>query len=390
MRFNFSDILKAPRIGFSAKKIWVATIGLLIGTVLYAIMSYFAFMLAVDWDYIAVWRTFKYIPVPIIGETHLTWVSWIIWGLGIAFFIGSIFISIGAISKLTLEQLRGDEFYEVTDAVKHSFKQWKAILCSPIVLMIFIIALVLVGFICGLIGRIPYIGQLLAGIFFIPVAFGAIFVVYLTIVWFVNLIMGPAIAGAGESDVFDTLFEVFSCLNDQTWRVVLWEVLVAFFAIVGTGVLAWIVKKGLILMQWGCGIWAGPREWWIQMWNTGLCYLPPCPTIKWLENIVSFITPQLLIAAPAWPACGWPEAVGGFLVGLSFYFLGFFVLAYGISIWGAGQTLIYTVLVKMKDEKNLLEKVEEEFEEEKITEEEKKEPEEDTVKEEKKSKEKKQ
>ncbi|MFA5031632.1 MAG: hypothetical protein WC614_01300 [bacterium] len=369
MKFNFTDILRAPRIGFSAKKIWVATLGLLIGTVLYSILTYCAYLTCFDWNWISIWQTYKLIPLPIIGETSFAWYNWALWILGLALFVGVNFISIGAISKLTIEQLRGDEFYEITDAVKYSMKQWKAVMLSPLVLMIFIASLLVVGFVCGLIGRIPYAGQLFAGMFFIPVAFGSIFIVYLGIVLLVSLIIGPSIAGSSESDVFDTLFEVFSCLNDQTWRLILWEILVGLFAIIGTLVLGWIVKQGLVLMEWGCGLWAGPRGWWDIIWTRGICYLPAIPTIDWIEKVVSRVAPVLIIAPPTWSVGNWAEIVGGFLVGISFYFILFFVMAYGVSIWSAGQTLIYTVLVKMKDEKNLLEKIEEEFEEEKIEEE---------------------
>lgn len=394
MRFNFADVVRAARIGFSAKKIWVGFIGLLLGTVLYSVMAYVAYVCSPDWTWAEVWGQFKYIPVPVIGQTHFMWYGWIAWALGIAFFVMMNLLSIGAISKLTIEQLRGDEFYEATDALKHSFKQWKSVILSPGVLAVFIASLILVGFICGLIGRIPHAGQVLAGLFFIPVAFGAIFIVYLSIVFVLSLVLSPTIGTTTDSDTFDTLFELFSCLNDQTWRIVVWEAFVAVSSFAGVWIFGWLVKKSLILFQWAAGIWAGTRmidgtahSWWNTIWNNGLWYLSPCPPIQWIENIVGRMAP-ILIYPKVWMPVNVSEWIGGFVIGISFYFIAFLVMAYGISIWAAGQTLIYTVLVKIKDEKDLLEKKEEVFEEEE-TEEKKEEKTEEKKPEENKEKEKK-
>jgi hypothetical protein len=60
----------------------------------------------------------------------------------------------------------------------------------------------------------------------------------------------------------------------------------------------------------------------------------------------------------------WGDKFGGFILGLFFYILGFLVIGFAWSMWSAGQTIIYIVLVKLKDEKNLLEQKEELFEEE--------------------------
>ncbi|MBI4722821.1 MAG: hypothetical protein HY769_07505 [Candidatus Stahlbacteria bacterium] len=374
MRFNFADVVRAARVGFSAKKIWVGFIGLLFGTILYSVMAYVAYACSPDWTWYEVWGQFKYIPVPVIGQTHFMWYGWVAWAVGIAFFVMMQLLSIGAISKLTIEQLRGDEFYEVTDALKHSFKQWKSVILSPGVLVVFIASLILVGFICGLIGRIPHAGQVLAGLFFIPVAFGAIFIVYLTIVFVLSLVLSPTIGTTTDSDTFDTLFELFSCLNDQTWRIVVWEAFVGVSSFAGVWIFGWLIKKSLILFQWAVGIWAGTRmidgtahSWWSTIWNNGLWYLSPCPPIQWVENIIGRMVPILIYPKVLMPV-NVAEWIGGFLIGISFYFVAFLVMAYGISIWAAGQTLIYTVLVKIKDEKNLLEKKEEVFEEEEVEE----------------------
>jgi len=384
MHFSFADVVRAPKLGFSAKKIWIGFLGLLIGVILYSLLTYFAFVVTPEWTWKTVWQKFQYIPVPIIGVTHLTWYSWILWVVGVVLFMIVNLLSICAISKLTFEQLRGDEFYEVTEAIKFSLKNWKGNVLSPFTLVAFIAALIFIGFLVGLAGRIPYAGQILTGIFFIPIAFGAFFVIYLTIIFFVSFLLSPSIEATQQSDTFDTLFELFSVVNDQTWRLTLWEIFVAFSGVTGIYVLGWLAKKALMLTHWAVGFWQGPREWFNAMWQNGLWYLPPCPAIPWLERVVGWFLP-VLISPPSWVSVNWATWIGGFLVGICFHFIAFGVVAYGIATWGAGQTLIYTVLVKIKDDKNLLERKEEEAVEEKEEiKEEKPEKEEEKIAEEKK------
>lgn len=363
MRFDFTDVMRSMRLGLSAKKIWVGFLGILVGTIFYSVLSYVALTLAPEWNWVTIWRHYRLIPVPIVGYTEMLWYSWAIWIVGIALFVFVNLLSIGAISKITYEQVKGDEFYEVTEAMKFSLKNWKGILLSPITLAIISGVILLCGFISGLVGRIPYAGQIIIGVLFIPIALGALFLVYLAVVLFLSFLISPSVVATTKSDTFDTLFEVFSVLNDQTWRVVLWQAVVGILSVVGVSILAWFTKTALQLTRFALSLWQGPREWLSAMWGNGLWYLPPLPAIAWMETTIGRFLPVLLFEQ-TWTSQNWATAFGSFCVGIGFYILAFFVLAYGVAIWGAGQTMIYTTLVKIKDDKNLLEIKEEEFEEE--------------------------
>ena len=208
MKFSFADVVRAPKLGFSAKKIWVGFLGLLFGTIVYSVLAYVAFVITPGWTWQSVWREYRYIPylvIPFRGVgDHMPWYSWTIWAIGIILFVFIVLTALCAIGKLTFEQLKGNEFYEIMESVKFAVKQWKGTLLSPVVLAIFIASLLLIGFIWGLVGRIPYAGQILTGLFFIPIAFGALFVVYLAIVFVLSLIISPAVTATTESDTFDT------------------------------------------------------------------------------------------------------------------------------------------------------------------------------------------
>jgi len=373
--YIWKDVFRGARLGFSPKKIWIAIKGLLHGIVGYSILSYVALWLS-GWKIPIIWQEFRYIPFPFF-QVNLTWYGWIVWGLAGLWALFIYFITMTAISKVTYEQLKGDEFYESKEAWCFAYKNWKGTFLSPIYLAFFIGALILTGLIFGLVGRIPHVGQILIGLSAIPIFAGALFVVYLTIVFGVILISAPAIVATTESDTFDTLFEGFSLINDQTWRYILWEAILLFTTFIGILIFAWLFKYGLSLTHRTLAVWAGPRNWWNIMWHNANWYLHipwlPIWIAKWYPTLFAptdFISHN---SAALTQLPGATTFVGGLLLGLSFYMVIFIVIGYGVSTHAAGHTLIYTILVKIKDEKDLLKKEEKLFEGELEEEEEEKE-----------------
>ena len=359
LEFTFKDVFKSARLGFSPKKMWVIFEGIFLAVLGYSIIAYLAY-LASGWGIKDIWHQYRYIPLPLFNP-HLTWYGWIIWILGAlyAFFIYAITFT--AVSKITFEQLRGDEFYEIKEAWRFARKTWKGAFLSPIYLIFFIALLIFTGMIFGLIGRIPHVGQILIALLGIPLFAGAFFIVYLSIVLLVTFIVAPAVVATTESDTFDTLFESFSVLNDQTWRFILWEFILLIIAVLGALIFGILMKYSLHLAKWAIGFWQGPRGWWNLMWNNAHWYL----YISWIPVEIGKYFPSLIIPFKFMSAgnAGAVTSFAGFLMGFVFYAVFFTVLSYFGSIWAVGQTIIYTVLVKIKDEKNLLEKKEETFEE---------------------------
>jgi len=368
LRFNFMDVFSAARLGFNGKKIQIGTIGVFVSFVFYSIISYLAFW-ASQYSWLEIWREYKYCPIPYpFHIVHFNVWGWIIWAVGIlaAFFI--LMVTITAISKTTYEQLKGDEFYEVKEAFKFGFKYWKGSFLAPITLIIFIAIIVIMGILWGLlIGRIPYAGQLLTGVFSIFLFAAALFVIYLIIIFFVSLIISPAVVATTKSDTFDTLFENFSVINSQTWRFVLWEWMLKVTTCIGTLIFGFFLKKSLTVMHIAIATIQGPRQWLEVMWNNARWYLPPLPAlpIEQIEDFFASFLPVMLQPHNFTPG-NWANSWGGFFLGIFFYVLAFIVIGFSLSMWAAGQTVIYTVLVKMKDEKNLLEQKEELFEEEEL------------------------
>lgn len=379
LHFNYKDIFRAGRLGFSAKKMWISFLGLLIAFVGYGIISYLCYTIA-GIEIGEIWETFRFAPM---YPTGLPWFCWLVWVAGLLWWVCVALLTGVAVSKITFEQLQGDEFYEIKEAVKFALKSGKSAILAPFVLILFIIALIIMGIILALITWIPFLGQLFFAVMAIPAFAVCLFIIYLLIVTMVCLHIGPSIVGETGNDTFDTLFESFSVINDQPWRFILYGILLKTIVIVGVAILGFFAAKAIFLGHGVIGT-IVPAEKLDNIFMNAAYYvkitLPPCCPDVYHNLFVDFIEwigmPNLLFPPDYLAAYeGWAGAVASFILGVIYYLIILFVMSFGGAIFWSGNTLIFTVLVKKKDDKNLLEIKEEAFDEpqaEKKPEEEKK------------------
>ncbi len=371
LHFNYKDVFRAGRLGFSAKKMWVTFLGMLIAFIGYAIVSYLALITA-GWEIGEVWEVFRIVPM---YPDSAPWYSWVIWVIGVLWQICVLLLTGVAVSKVTYEQLKGDEFYEIKEAIKFALKSGKSSILAPSVLILFIIALIVMGLILALITWIPYLGPLFLALMGIPAFVVALFILYLLIVTVVCLIIGPSIVGETGNDTFDTLFESFSVINDQSWRFIVYEFLLALVVFAGIGILGFFSAKAIFLAQDVIGIIVPAAKLDNLLWNAAyyvkITLLPICPD-TWHTLLIGFVEwigmPNLLLPPEYLPAIDWANAISSFVLGIIYYLIVLFVLSLGGAIFWAGNTLIFTVLVMKKDDKNLLEMKGETFEEPKVEE----------------------
>jgi len=331
--------------------------GLLIGIVGYAILAYLSFMSS-GYSVAEIWTDFHFVSCP-FGYI-LSPLGWVLWILGVLFFLAVFLLTSTVVSKITVEQIQGNDFYEIKEGLKFLKETWKAVLLSPVTIALFIIFLIICGIIAGLWGKIPWLGELSLTLFSIPILFVAILIVYLFVNFVVSLIFSPSIVGTTKTDTFDTIFEVFSSLNSQPWRLLVYEVLLCFVIVVGFLLMGFLTWGGLALSQWAIGLFMGDKL--IEIVEAAKGYLPisgayPGPSPLWLTPFFP--------GTFGMTGLGWARTLSAFFLGISLNLLFLIVYAYALSMFSVGQTLIYGVIVKKKDDKNIFEKKEEKWEEEK-------------------------
>jgi len=366
LHFNYKDIFRALRLGFSAKKIWMSSVGLLFMFAGYGIITYLAYLTA-GVDMLSVWQMYRLLPFPSPLDYAFPWYSWVIYGVAVVWALVAFLVTGTAVSKVAYEQLRGDEFFEAKEAFRFAFKNGGAIVTSPLLVLAFIALIVIMGLILSLIGAIPVVGEILVALFAIVAFIAALFIVYLLVVFCFAIAMGPGVIGTTRSDTFDTLFEVFSCVNEQPARLAWYTAIVAFLAWVGSSLMAAAASCAGRIATVVAGAFMGNKLT-DAMYNAAFYYRISLP--EWWPGFLHqlFAARMNLLGLPQaylpsdYISISWPNDIAALFIGLTFYAVTLIVVGYGYSVWFSGMTLNFAVLAQKKDEKNILEIPEDEEE----------------------------
>ncbi|MCX6841006.1 MAG: hypothetical protein NTX53_01800 [candidate division WOR-3 bacterium] len=359
LHWNYRDVFRALRLGFSAKKVWMMSLGLLFGFAGYSILTYVAYAVA-GTDVLTVWQTFRLLPFPSPFDYAFPWYSWLIFAAAVAWFLCVLLITGTAVSKVAYEQLRGDEFYESKEAFRFAFKNSSAVLASPLLILAFVALIVVGGLVLSLLGAIPLAGEIIVGLLAVVGFVASLFIVYLLVVFVYSLLLGPSVVGATRSDTFDTLFEVFSCVNEQPARLLWYTALVAFLAKVGSFLLGLAASAASRIGYAITGTFMGGKL--ADVMNNAAYYFKLsapdwCPQFlqqTFIAEMHAYGLPQVYLPGDYLPL-GWSMDAAALLLGVVFYLVALMVVGYGLAVWFSGMTLNFAVLAYKKDEKNVLE-----------------------------------
>jgi len=253
------------------------------------------------------------------------------------------------ICKITYQQLRGDDFYSSGDAFKFIRGKWKSVLFGPIAVLALFVFFVVSGIIIGLAGKIPWVGELVFAVSFLPIFFAALVAVFIGISFVVSLLMSPAIVGSVGDDALEVVIQSFSLAWSQPWRLVIYLVWMKISVLVGTALLGVFTVISLILISSACGLFMEGKL--ANLYEQAKMYVPFkfIPIRQMMERLSMAGNPS---ATEVW---------GGRILGIMLIFVGGFVISYLQSAYASGLSLIYLILRKRKDDENLLEWEEEDF-----------------------------
>jgi len=361
MRFNFIDLFRIPRLAFRAKKIWIHFRALVFGLVLYNVFTY-AGAVASGYNLLEAFRTYYLFP-PISVCDCGSWTSFVLnpWGMllhviGIVLFVLPNYLALATVSKVTVEQLRGNDFYSTREASAYTRRRWRAVVFTPVAYIVILGVLVGLGLLVGLIGKIPYVGELAAAFMVVPMYLGGLAFVFTVVVFVISLPLTPAIVGATGSDTFETSFELFSTLSAQPWRLLIYELLYCFiraFATILFGVVSLLALRlafTLFLIPMGGKF----LLYFAAAWET-----MPAPFRALVAGIYTGSCDVLGWFVPGYISTTGP--IGGFdalvatILAVSILFVLGVIVSYSLSLVSTGQTVIYTILRKKKDGENILE-----------------------------------
>ncbi len=369
MRFYVRDFFKSPRLAISLQRIWIQFLGLFLGYVGYLFFTYLSFMtagigLANGWK--------KYGLLPCLFSESTNWYSVIIYLIGLVWLIAVYLISATAVSRATYMLVKGNHFYTWRDATRFALKKTASILLSPIAVLLIIVLFLAGGAVVGLLGKIPFVGEFGVTIFTFLWFFASLFVVFLIIIVAVTLIQAPAIIATTNDDAFEAVFQSFSLVWSQPWRLILYEFISAVLAALGLLVLAFLAKKAYIVMDRVFSNVMGDdfinvAAQGMYLLNVGLFH-----SINWVNSLLGDFSGSVYFNREFIPLTlphGY-QYVASYIFAFWILIIGGLIVSYGVASFNAGNTLSYIILRKKKDDENLLERKDPEEEDAEETEEE--------------------
>jgi hypothetical protein len=343
--FDYRDVFRAPRLGLSPKKLWVMFVGLLSG---YAVLGVFGHLahLAAGRSLADSWAMFGLVPLP--WSDFNGW-SWLLWAAGAFAFLLCYLLAAAVVAKITAEQLRGNEFFEVSEGVAFLRENWTSVLGGPGVLVLFAAFFLLCGLLLGLWGRIPVVGELSVALLAVPVFLVCLFVAFLLAALLAGVFYAPVIVGATKSDTFDCLFETFSAVTSQPWRLVVYTGLLTLVSLAGFAVFGLFSCGALMIAFKTLGLAMGDK--FLNIAAAGFTAYTPGWVVNAMIKLTGGCGPcQFLMAAPD---LTWAGHVSAFIIGMSVNAVRLLLLAYLASSFVAGQTIIYGIIVQKRDDRDI-------------------------------------
>jgi hypothetical protein len=362
--FDFRDVFRAPRAGISAKKLWVATFGLLLAHLGYVLFTYLA-MIASGMTLAGIWSTHGIWPVPACA--HYGWYAWLLQLIGLGFSGMVLMLTATAVSNLAFQQLRGDDFYSSGDAWAFARSRWWAMVLAPLAISGIIAFLSGAGWILGLIGRIPWLGPVTLALHLPLVIFFGMVVFFSGLVFLTHFAIGPAIISTTSGDAMDVLVQLFSCAWSQPWRFLTYQFQLKVITVAAVHIVVVFVTAGLWVGRWIIAPVMGPGYQQVLHIGHELA-LFRCPVTAGLGLATNGFTTSLcpwlpglqqrcldsLFAADLTGA-GAGVHFAGHLTGLILFLVMFTIAGYFLATWFSGQTIIYLILRKKKDGEDMLE-----------------------------------
>lgn len=344
LTYDYKDIFFAPRFGLSGKKIRVAFWMLLAGYAGYFVLAYFNQKIQGQ-SFGETWNDYSIFP-------YFDWEAGGFWGGGLAVllfaWLGFCYLTASFISaKLSFEELSGNPFFSARDAVNYLFLHKRKLYLPPFFIFLFSLLILVMLVVPILLGKIPVVGELGLSIFFVfPLMIFAGVLVFLGVVLTVGIFFGPTIAAVEPGDTFEVVFNLFNSIWRQPWRFGGYNAIGAALAKLGSLILAFFFALSVGLFNYLASGIVGYR--WDYLLDTALGYFrPDTPLVIFASSLLPWQNAIIkLPVSEGAPDLGTLGTLSAFILGLSFFALLLFSLAYGFSVVFSTQVLAYLAVRK--------------------------------------------
>jgi len=365
LRFDVRDLFRAPRVAFSFQRLWIQFLGLLAGFGGYLVLTYLA-LVSAGANLGLAWSQFGLLPVT--WGQPMPWFSKVLSCLAFLWLAVVMLWTAVAVSRAVYMHLKGNHFYTWKEAVRFALKKKAgASVATPVAIALIVLFTVLGGVVVGLFGRIPWgVGDVLGvGISLLsPVWFAAsLFLVFLALALGVSLLLTPSVLATTDDDAFEGIFQSFSTLAAQPWRILLYGLLLTALSALGFGVLAFFTKQAWIVMTRVLAAGMGDKYADISYAASYLLQNWIYPAAEWTRQLPSAVSGACFFSSD-FVGVGLPgvSAVSSFITAVFLAGVVLTVAAYPVAVFNSGLCILFLILKKKKDDENLLERKDKEEE----------------------------
>lgn len=361
--FDFRDIFRAARMGFKGKKILMHFLGLMLGYVIYEILVYLTALSGGNQYAGEIWQKYGLNPLLFLMPTNSNSVADISIITIVAMLIGGIcwliiyLLFSTAVCKVAVEELRGDDFYSIREAIKFATKNGKSIYVSVLGLIAIIIFCLFWSSLVGLIDLIPkveviskHLGTPITTFLTVPIYFLGLFMILTLFAFIFGLSLIPAIVAVTGEDTFETIYQLYATIWNQPWRLVLYNKLLWIISLLGIIIFASISFAGTYIAYLPSMLLAKQESFYIAD------IIARALKIVGAGCLIQIIPGANLATASSMT---WTLDLSTFFLFVSFIIIGAIIMAYPLAICSCGQTLIYVILRRKTTDENMLEITEE-------------------------------
>lgn len=360
LNFTFRDLFRAPRLALSLQRMWIQLVGLGIGFVIYLVLMYAGYAVS-GYSLANLWQQFGLGICIFSTGLSVNWYSWTFFILGHLVLLIAFLISSTAVARAVYMSAKGNHFYSWREAYNFAFHKAGSVIFTPVSLAILLGLMLLGGLLLGFLGRIPYVGEFGIALTIVFWFVGALLVLFFALALFVSFFLVPAIVATTDEDAFEAIFQTFSLVWSQPWRLLIFSVVNCILALFSLLVFTAIAKKALVWMN-GLFAFSMGKDY-VHLANNAQALLQ-----NWLlsvqplvERLLGNLHPWFFFARPhhavaAAELSGSSVAFSSYFFALGLLFILAWILSYGLVTFTVGQTLTYLVMRKHKDGENLLER----------------------------------
>lgn len=348
LRYDFWDILKAPRLAISGKNLIAQARPLWYGYLAYLVLTYLALMLQGQ-SFAEIWSRLTLFPT--LGCDYSHWYSFALWIAGILVVIGFYDYGNLKVAKLAFEEVRGNYFYPhaaaATDARANLLPLWVA---GGLVLLLIVVLAAIQG-VLSLIALIPGVGEVLYALLYaVPFFLWSLFLVFLAFGLTTGILTLPAIIVAREKETFGATFYIYNIIWSQPLRWLGTTVVGIALAKIGIWVLGYFFMRALQLTNFLSTFFAGEKAGNILMSAYNLLE-PARPLLNFFTTLYpgSSIGYDWISFSGQYQPVG-AEYIAAIIIALALLALWIVIISYGINIITCSQLLGF-LLVHYKEDK---------------------------------------